>query len=346
MRISIRSRLKSKYLVGKMSEKSCEGCEETKPMSEFRQKKRSKLCRECELNPEYSKVCSRCGDKYLSSEMETGICCIYCKKGNWRVCTVCGENKTTKQYRRGQPICLTCEEQGEAYDKVCKDCGETKPSSEFRRNRGECLDCERSFGKGYRRTTTKAKEWAQNNKARMTELQKNWYEENKKEIRQKEIERKAADPVFKLIKDYRSGLSHLFNGDLKQQKQLQISFEGFRLWLSYSFYEESMKHTNYGKVWNVDHVLPLDLLYKKPENEWCWSLIAEDDLEEILFSWYNTQPLTKEDNREKGGSITLYYLKYHYINLKDYMKDCKIKKEPLYFKYMKILTCVIDAFYE
>lgn len=329
-----------------MSEKNCACCEETKPMSEFRQKKRSKLCRKCELKPEFSKVCERCGFTYLSIEMETGICCSFCKKGSWRVCTVCGENKTTKNYRRGQPICLICEQTGETYDKVCKICGISKKSTNFRPNRKECTDCERSFGREYRRTTTTAKQWVQNNREKMTQLQKNWYETNKTEIRKKEIERKETDPAFKSIKNYRSRLSHLFAGYMKWDKELRISTGDFRKWLSYMFYDDSMKFSNYGKVWNVDHVLPLDLLYKKPKTEWCWSLVEEYGLERILFSWYNTQSLLKEDNREKGSEITLDSLTYHYRSLRDYMKEYEIEKDALYNVYIKILKCIINTFYE
>ncbi len=60
---------------------------------------------------------------------------------------------------------------------LCKKCN--KICTDFTFNRKVCSACRRERGRKYRRNTTKSKEWTENNKERMKELQKNWYEKNK-----------------------------------------------------------------------------------------------------------------------------------------------------------------------
>jgi hypothetical protein len=276
--------------------------------------------------------------------MENGRC-IYCKKNNWRICVGCEQNLTTANYRRGQPLCLDCEAGGTVYDKVCKLCGKSRPSDTFRPNSKECMDCVRASGRDYRRTTTKAKDWANNNRERMAELQKNHYENNKKEIRVKEQTRKAVDPVFKSIKDYRSEICHLVKGKLRNSKSLITNQDDYVYWLQSLFYNDEMTIENYGVLWNVDHILPLDLLFKKPVNKWCWSLLESYDLKTILYSWYNTQPLLKKDNRLKGSEINPKSLEKHLKILDKYMTDYAVEKDDTYKTYRKIMRLVINTFY-
>lgn len=324
-----------------MSDKTCVSCKTKKPEGDFR--RRMKICKVCEEDPANSRVCPRCNDTYLSSKFQANIC-TYCKKGSWRVCGGCKQNLTFAHYRRGQLLCIKCEEGGVVCDKICNRCNQTKPSSSFRTNRKECLDCEQSFGRDYRKTTTKAREWANNNRERMAELQKNHYEANKVAIRKKEQERKVEDPIFKSIKDYRCEVCHLVKRHQQNSKKLITNHRNFTRWLKSLFYDEEMNMENYNTVWNVDHVLPLDLLFKKPINKWCWSLLEDYDLESILFSWYNTQPLLKEDNRKKGSTVTVENLKTHLATLGQYMTNYAIEKDDMYKTYRKVIRTVILAF--
>lgn len=327
-----------------MSTKECNKCEETLDIkANF--KSRSNVCKTCERNPEYAVPCSVCGYEYCLFQMD-GFKCIFCKKGNWRVCSECGQNLTTPNFRRNQPICKICESGGAVSQKTCKKCGVKKSSVDFRQNRGECTDCERSAGREYRRTTTKSREWAVANRDRMTELSKNWYEKNKSKIRETEQQRLKEDPIFKTIKYYRISVNRILRTKMNWSDRLKSSKEDFQNWLENCFGDE-MTHKNYSVVWQVDHVLPLDLLYKRPEHKWCWSLFgSKATSEELLFSWYNTQPLTREQNRLKGNEITLKTVRSHLKTLEKFMKENDRKKTRTYYAYRKLLLSIVEYFYD
>lgn len=329
----------------KMSDrKTCEECEEVLEKKMFRT--RSKVCKTCEEDPSHDKVCSTCNETYPQKQMNGNVC-TFCRKGNWKTCTSCQKHMTTLHFRRGQTICKECENSGSIGKKKCTVCDIIKPTSDFRRNRGDCVDCERRSGRNYRRTTTKAKEWAAENKERMTELSKGWYQDNKEYIREKERTRFAEDPIFKNIKLYRIRLGELMRDEITWNDKLRTDLGDYREWLSDRF-SEDMNLENYGAVWQVDHVLPLDLFYKKSEYEWCWSLLEGEKAtpEELLFSWYNTQPLTKEQNRNKGNTVTLASTINHLTNLKKFMKDNGRAKTRTYNAYIRVLQAVVDVFYK
>lgn len=325
-----------------MSTQTCEICEENKSSTNFRQ--RHKICKECEKDPANTKKCSRCDEFYVLADF-TGNICKYCKKGNWRVCVSCQQNKTTAHYRRGQPLCKDCESGETIYNKKCKTCGKTKSSKQFRPNRKECMDCERESGRNYRRTTDKARVWVANNRERMAELSKKWYENNREKIRAKERLKWEEDITFRIIKYYRTRVCKTVKGEVKQLAELKSTCEDFNEWLEFS-HDKSMNADNYGEVWVVDHVIPLNLLYETPE--WCWKLLSEQQAHpcDILFSWYNTQPLPKKQNRLKSKEISFEDISSHLQNLEKFMKTHNREKDDLYYHYRNFLTAVIDAFYE
>jgi hypothetical protein len=132
-----------------------------------------------------------------------------------RVCVGCDTHKKTSKFRRNKPICIECEDSGVIYDKICKECEEVKPSDEFEQNRLTCHDCRKASGRHYRKTTTKAKEWNEENREKMQKLKHDYYEKNKKEIRKKESERLKTDPHFRMIKSYRKTICELIHGRSK-----------------------------------------------------------------------------------------------------------------------------------
>jgi len=324
-----------------VKEKECERCGETKPTTDFRPKIAD--CKTCEKDPNYLKECSKCLRKLPKARFGNGRICHDCKKGNWRVCLGCQENMTTAYYRRGQKICKECEAKGVDYEKTCKICQEVKSVENFRFNRMECLDCERSNGREYRKTTTKAKEWSDANKERMKELQSRWYEENKPLIRQREKERKEVDPIFRTIKHYRSGLVALLKGAIKKSKWLTIDHKTFYSWISHNF-EEDMDMDNYGEIWQVDHVLPLELLYEKKKNSWCSDILKEEDAMNCVYSWYNTCPLYSTDNRLKSQDINYKTLSLHLKTLVKYMKENDLPFDEEFVTYRKVVRKILDCF--
>jgi len=205
----------------------------------------------------------------------------------------CAILESERKFRRSQPICLICENDPDVvYDRCCSRCGELRLSTNYRKNRTYCLDCERADGRNYRRTTTKAKEWHENNREHMAQLQKNWYEEHKTEIRAKEGQRYKEDPIFKEVKRYRTSVATIIRLKNSENEKLAISGKLFLEWLEFCF-EDGMTWENHYDHWQIDHVLPLDLIkgHEFVTDKSC------------IYAWYNIMPCTSERNRKKNKFV-------------------------------------------
>jgi hypothetical protein len=257
-------------------------------------------------------------------------------------CIACEETKPNSEYRRGQPVCKECENDPDVhYEKRCRDCNDMKSNDLFRKNRKMCLDCERSFGREYRQTTTKAKDWAEENKERMTELQSQWYEKNKKKIRQKESTRLKEDKQFRVIKSYRISISQMMRGEIKRNKGLGLSRCNYVIWLEFCF-RDDMSLENHHEVWYIDHVLPLDLLLDTCKTK-CVGIVRDNsDSQKLLFSWYNTYPLDKGTNRIKSNNVDAKTLYKHLRKLRKFLKANKKEKDELYYSYVKLVRQIIE----
>lgn len=118
------------------------------------------------------------------------------------ICSKCNEDKGN-DFRKSRTVCRECDnalarektKQDKEKEKpesiICNVCGNT--TSDFRINRKKCLDCERQHGRKYRKETDKAKVWAENNREKMNELQRNWTQK-----------RKIEDPLFKQSSHHKS----------------------------------------------------------------------------------------------------------------------------------------------
>lgn len=327
--------------------KSCVSCKKEKELSSFTQ--RSDVCKDCMEDPEVylERRCTVCDEvKSLKDDFpKRSWRCKKCsnkKPSVNRTCKGCGESKKRADFKRGQEYCLLCENKNVSKEKTCRECGLVKPDDEFRPNRRKCKDCERKHGRNYRRTTTTAKAWAENNKEQMKHLQKEWYETNKPEIRQKERKRMQEDPIFREIKTYRTSMGKFYRGVIQQNHQVATNKDNFLEWLEFSF-AEGMDFKNHGTEWQIDHVLPLELKFKYRPNEWCWKIIEEEDAFDCLYMWYNTFPLFSADNRSKSQTINGKVLIAHLKHLQTYIKHHKIEKDKNYFRYVNLINKIIDA---
>lgn len=331
-------------------EKVCIACKKSKPSSEYR--RGQYVCKMCEEDPTvvYEKECNDCKEM-KSNDMFTRnrVVCKDCERrrknpSKEKLCIACNLTKSSKDFRRGQSACKSCEEDPDAtYEKECRDCKEKKSSDMFRKNRKTCLDCERSFGRDYRRTTTKAKDWVEQNKERMTELQSRWYEENKERIRQKEYARLKTDKKFVTVKYYRASIGRLLCGKAETNKRLAIDRDQYIHWLEFCF-RDGMTLENHHDVWHIDHVLPLDLLYDSCKSK-CIGIVRDTpEYQNLLFSWYNTYPLEKLENRLKSNCITAKHLTEHILTLRRFLKTNKknFAQDELYVRYIKLIRSVID----
>jgi hypothetical protein len=160
------------------------------------------------------------------------------------------------------------------------------------------------------------KKWRDNNKEYMSNKSKNWYEENKerrkqylKEYREKNIDkirktkrdyernRKASDPLYKLISNFRTAIYTVLKESNVDKyghyfDVLQYTPEELINHLEKQFVPD-MTWDNYG-IWHVDHKLPITSFD-----------IQEMGDEEFMKCWCldNLQPMWGEENIRKSNKI-------------------------------------------
>jgi hypothetical protein len=144
-------------------------------------------------------------------------------------------------------------------------------------------------------------EWREDNKERLKEYQKKWREENRDKLRKTkrdyERNRKATDPLYKLISNFRTAIytvlkesnvdkyGHYFDILRYTPEELIVHLE--------NQFKGDMTWDNYG-VWHVDHKLPITSfnIQEIGDKEFmkCWSLD-------------NLQPMWGEENIRKSNKI-------------------------------------------
>jgi len=231
--------------------------------------------------------------------------------GILRCCLKCGGSKRGNQFCMDTKICKTCQE-----DKSCKECQKTKPNSEFRDNRRICRDCEKSNGREYRQSEYgkhKSKDWTNNNRERMTELQARWFQENKSYVQEKNRERIKTDARYRFIVNQRRRISLALG---KKQKRtieyLGCSSEEFFEWIS-SHSKTGVTMDNYID-YHIDHVIPIS------------QFDVENDSDAMLaFNWRNTMPLSAHENLSKNKNILPEQVEQHFNHLKNYHAEKNIE---------------------
>lgn len=147
------------------------------------------------------------------------------------------------------------------------------------------------------------KEYSEKNKESIREYKKEHYERNKESIREYKIiyqnKRRKEDPIFKLKymvgRSIRNSLKAKRLSKSKKTKDiLGCDIHFFKKYIESKFTEE-MNWDNYGKVWDLDHIIPLST-----------SKTEEDVFK--LNHYSNLQPLNSYINR---------YIKRDKINFKN-----------------------------
>jgi hypothetical protein len=186
----------------------------------------------------------------------------------------------------------------------------------------------------------------------MAELHRNNYEKNKLAIREKERERYSEDPLFRSVKVYRTQLQSMLRGEIEEYSKLEGTREVVTMWLRYLFHD-GMTMKTYGKStsggWQVDHIIPLDLLYgQKREESPCYSIVKDNpDSQRLIFSWYNIQPLSFSANRTKSNTITRLSIAQHLKSLRKFFEECDmIERDELYMDYRRFLRTIYKTLSE
>ena len=145
------------------------------------------------------------------------------------------------------------------------------------------------------------KKWAEQNKEHLKEYLKEYREKNtekiKKTKRDYERNRKASDPIYKLISNFRTAIYQVLKeSNVDKNKHyfdiLQYTPESLIKHLESQF-ENNMNWDNYGE-WHVDHKLPITSFN-----------IEEMGDEEFMRCWSleNLQPMWGTDNIRKSNRV-------------------------------------------
>ena len=160
------------------------------------------------------------------------------------------------------------------------------------------------------------KKWRDNNKEKLSKKHKLWYENNKnkwndyiKEYRKNNVDkirqikrdyernRKASDPLYKLIANFRTAIYQVLKENSVEKNKsyfdiLQYTPEELINHLEKQF-TDTMTWENYG-IWHVDHKLPITSFD-----------IQEMGDEEFMRCWCldNLQPMWGEENIRKSNKI-------------------------------------------
>jgi hypothetical protein len=268
---------------------------------------------------------------------------------NCKTCSKCGKTKTINinnfYYRNEKPLsqCRKCMNKVKAeYKKnkrienrqeqietgklkvpqnpdniICNGCKEEKDKSNFRINRKKCLDCERKHGREYRQTEKgkeKSKNWVKENSDKMSKLQAKWYQDNKEKRNEQWRERYSIDLIFKLHYSCKSRINKALHKKNLHKSNRTIEYLNCSIQFLIRWYEKCMTGDmtidNHGKLWHIDHVIPINKFDLTNENE----II-------LCFSWYNTMPLLGSENLSKHDNIVKTQIQAHKDKLTIFEKE-------------------------
>ena len=144
-------------------------------------------------------------------------------------------------------------------------------------------------------------EWRENKKEHLKEYQKKWREENRDKLRKTkrdyERNRKASDPLYKLISNFRTAIYQVLKESNVEKNGHYFDILGYTPEELINHLEkqftEGMTWDNYGEF-HVDHKLPISSFN-----------IKEIGDEEFMRCWCldNLQPMWGEENIRKSNKI-------------------------------------------
>ncbi len=203
-------------------------------------------------------------------------------------------------------------------NKICSFCKISKDISEFAKRRGECKPCQLAKGRERDRNryqgrkeamlAQKKQHYAENtevykernhnyhaeHKGDILERKKVYYQLNKEQIIANYRIRYNTDDNFKLMCCIRRRTREFMKGIEKYIDIIGCSPEYLNKWFTYNFgldSEMNMNMTNFGE-WQIDHVYPLSLAMKLPEND-----------REQYFRWTNLRPVSRNYNAVKHNKL-------------------------------------------
>ena len=155
------------------------------------------------------------------------------------------------------------------------------------------------------------------NRERELENKIKHYRENRDQIHETQRlyknNRRQTDPTIKLTSYLRNRTRQAFKAqnlrkNNKSIELLECSQQFLKDWIEFQLYGD-MTLENYGKLWHMDHCLPVS----------SFDLFNEDEMRRC-FNWKNLRPMYSKDNIEKGNKINIRLYLLQEIKAKYFLK--------------------------
>ena len=225
--------------------------------------------------------------------------------------------------------------------KVCRDCKLTKELSEFRinnikrkdgtsypRHTTYCKDCGLKIQREYKaknkeRLKKRDAEYRKNNLEKLNATAKKYISNNREKrnayIREYKKKKKESDPSYSIYENCRKRIWKVLRVNKKNSTNelLGCSKRFYEMWINFTLINQDvMNWNNYGKYWDIDHVVPIN----------SFDIQNEQKLKEC-FNWRNTRALDKEANYKKKDKIDDEYINNHQKDLQEFDKIIKFKND-------------------
>lgn len=238
-----------------------------------------------------------------------------------RICSVCGIEKPESEFNNRKD----CKS---GLRKECRECQSLKSKEYYQKNAERLKAKQREWNANNKdkkklysklwylenpeKVNESRKKWANDNPDKVKKIQKHWVENNREKVAEKskrwrlnnleharEIIRNSNKkrnliPSNRISTTISSGIRRCLRGAKSKKHWESIvgySIEDLKKHLE-SLFTENMSWENHGKIWEIDHVVPLALF----QFDSC-----EDEAFKKAWSLNNLQPLLKNENRRKGA---------------------------------------------
>jgi hypothetical protein len=161
--------------------------------------------------------------------------------------------------------------------------------SDFYKGAQWCKICRKQWNL---ENSDKIKEYIKNKDT--SEIQKRFYNKNKQKFFEYKKQKRKNDPIFKLIENTRKRIYSCLKKNKKTNRSIEYlgcPIEKYKQYLE-SLFTPEMNWGNYGKYWEIDHIVPL------------FSFNFENNEEKYkAFHYYNTRPLSKIENQKRPKKL-------------------------------------------
>jgi hypothetical protein len=219
---------------------------------------------------------------------------------NTKVCSICNENKNIDEYNNSSKLVNGIRKYWKK--NFCKKC-QSEKFKKFSQSRNKDIKKEND------------KNYYEKNKDIIMEKKRNYYKIEKNRIRRnfrKQTYRKnrlKTDIKFRLLTTVRSRILASFkNKSNSSIEYLGCDIDFYKKWIEFTM-KEDMTWENYGKIWNIDHVIPVSSFNS-----------SNNDEMKKAFNWKNTRALYAKDNFSKGKNICEKTLKERDELLESFME--------------------------